>query len=101
MRKLLFLFCSLALVCVLSSCSVQYEMSGLKKLEFGRPADWMTVDTQDDYTYDFVFNFAAEDNEFEVYLRTVYAPLDSPMKWLRKQRKAAEKKGYYASAEGM
>ena len=41
----------------LVSCSVQYEMGGLKKLEFSHPANWQVVETHDDYTYDYVFSF--------------------------------------------
>ncbi len=96
MRKILFLLTGIIMVSALASCSVQYKMSGLKKLEFKHPADWQIVETQDDYTYDYVFSFKSQEAWFEVYLRTVYAPLTSPMKWLRQERKAARKKGYQA-----
>ncbi len=96
MRKILFTLVGIVIACALVSCSVQYEMSGLKKLEFRHPANWQPVETQDDYTYDFVFNFVNQEAGFEVYLRTIYAPLKSPMKWLREERKAVKNKGYYA-----
>ena len=97
MRKILLVCIGIVMAGVLVSCSVQYEMSGLKKLEFKHPANWKIVETKDDYTYDYVFNFESQEAAFEVYLRTIYAPLESPMQWLRRKRKTAAGKGYYAS----
>ncbi len=96
MKRILFLFAVFFAACALASCSVQYKMNGLKKLEFKHPADWQIVETQDDYTYDYVFSFQNQEAWFEVYLRTVYAPTTSPRQWLRRERKAARKKGYQA-----
>ncbi|MBU4252419.1 MAG: hypothetical protein KJ647_05515, partial [Candidatus Omnitrophica bacterium] len=75
MRRILFLLTGIVMTCGLVSCSLQYEMRGLKKLEFSHPADWKAVEPQDDYRYDYVFSFANQGAEFEVYLRTIYAPL--------------------------
>ncbi|MFH1094246.1 MAG: tetratricopeptide repeat protein [Candidatus Omnitrophota bacterium] len=97
MRKILFLFMMISAACVLASCSVQYNMSGLKKLEFKHPADWKIVEKQDDYTYDYVFRFQNQGADFKIYLRTIYAPLRSPMQWLRQERINSRKKGYNAS----
>ena len=96
MRKILFLFTAIVMACVLVSCSAQYEMSGLKKLEFRHPADWQIIEAQDDYTYDHILSFQNKGAGFEVYLRTIYAPATSSMQWLRQGRKNNRKKGYQA-----
>lgn len=94
MRKITFLLLGIALSLVCLSCSVQYQMTGLKKLEFKHPVDWNRIDTGDDYTYDHIFKLQNENENFELYLRTVYSPLINSNKWLRNQRKTSKNKGY-------
>jgi len=97
MKKLYVLFLGIAVIISLSSCSVRYDMKGLKKLVYKKPANWQIFVPADDYRYDYVFTFENKGAGFEVYLRTLYVPGKSAAKWLKEEKKASLKGGNKAS----
>ena len=78
---------------MLVSCSARYDMNGLRKLKFERPAGWELVTKQDDYTYDYVFRFQNQGEWFEAYLRVMYVPGQNAMLWLKESKKKSRDKG--------
>jgi len=91
-RLLLFLL----LVTGVTACSLNYPMSGLKKLDFAVPEDWQLINNPDDCTYDYVYRFYNDQAWFEIYLRAVYVPRKTGTQWLEEERKNSQRKGYAA-----
>ncbi len=96
MKKFSFVLLILFTTGLLASCSVRYDMKGLRKLEFVQPQEWQLIKKKDDDTYDYVFRFQNQKEWFELYVRTMYVPDKNAENWLKEAANRARREGRQA-----